>query len=73
MQQIVLFIESNSSPYIKNSEIGNKFINRFAIEEDGNSEVLKILELDFRLFDYRDIPLEQGLDHIFSRLQADSI
>ena len=45
MQNIVLFIAPATSTYNVPSKIGNLFINRFAINEEENSEILKILEL----------------------------
>ena len=47
MQQIVLFTASHRKPYVKSFKIGNLLINRFAIDEDENFEILKILQLDY--------------------------
>ena len=47
MQQIVLFTESSRKPWKKSFKIGNLLMNRFAIDEDENSETLKILDLDY--------------------------
>ena len=45
MQKIILFVEPNDEAFVTPEKIGNLFMNRFAIEEDGSSEILKILEL----------------------------
>ena len=45
-QNIVLFIEQAEQPWQTPSKIANLFINRFAIDEDANHEVLKIYQLD---------------------------
>ena len=46
MQKIVLFIELNDDLWLTPLKIGNLFMNRFAVEEDEASEVLKIFELE---------------------------
>ena len=52
MHQVVLFIESDELDCVKNNEIGNLFMNRFAIEEDANFEILKIFQVEnFSFFD----------------------
>ena len=45
MQKIILFIESNDDAWQKPLKIGNLIMNRFAVEENAASEVLKIFEL----------------------------
>ena len=45
MQNIVLFISPATITYNVPSKIGNLFINRFAIIEEENSEILRIFEL----------------------------
>ena len=45
-QKIVLFIEPNVGACYTPLKIGNLFINRFSVEEDAASEILKILELE---------------------------
>ena len=45
MQKIVLFIEPNERAYETPLKIGNLFMNRFAVDEDAASEILKIFEL----------------------------
>ena len=60
MQNIVLFIAPafNTSTYNVPSKIGNLFINRFAINEEENSEILKIVYLpDLR----QSLYLEEGI------------
>ena len=52
MHQIVLFMHPKKYDYDKHTEIGNLFLNRFAIEEDANFEILKIIYLEDN---YRDI------------------
>ena len=46
MQKIVLFIEPFEARWATPLKIGNLFVNRFAVEEDAASEVLKIFELE---------------------------
>ena len=46
MQIIILFIEPNSEPFETLEKIGNLFVNRFAIGEDGQFEILKIFQLE---------------------------
>ena len=46
MQKIVLFIEPCEEAYMTPLKIENLFMNRFAIDEDAASEILKIFELE---------------------------
>ena len=46
MQKIVLFIEPCGEAFNTPSKIGNLFMNRFAVDEDAASEILKIFELE---------------------------
>ena len=46
MQNIVIFIELTKRKYSEPSKIGNLFINRFIIDEEASSEILKVFELD---------------------------
>ena len=46
MTKIVLFIEPNADAFFTPLKIGNLFMNRFAIDEDAASEILKIFELE---------------------------
>ena len=46
MQKIVLFNEKPLDKYSQHSKIGMMFTNRFAIDEDENSEILKIMEIE---------------------------
>ena len=66
-QKIVLFIEPAEKAYNKPSKIGNLFINRFGIDEDAKNEILKIYQLEYRLYDLT-LTLEQGLDLINKRI-----
>ena len=65
-QKIVLFIEPAARPYDKPSKIGNLFMNRFAIEEDAKSEILKIYLMEYSFYDIWSgcLTLEEGLDLI---------
>ena len=52
MHQVVLFNHPEKRSFVKNNEVGNLFMNRFAIEEDANFEILKIFQVEnFSLFD----------------------
>ena len=46
MQKIVLFIEPSGNAFETPLKIGNLFMNRFAVDEDAASEILKIFELE---------------------------
>ena len=46
MQKIVLFIEPTEDAWGTPFKIGNLFMNRFAVDEDAASEILKIYELE---------------------------
>ena len=61
-QKIVLFIEPAEGPWQKPSKIGNLFMNRFAIDEDANHEILKIYHLENTI--YNQLSSEEGLDLI---------
>ena len=52
MRKIVLFIEPQEEKWITPLKIGNLFMNRFAIDEDGCHEILKIYYLDNTFYDY---------------------
>ena len=49
MQNIILFIEPTETTYYLPSKIGHLFINRFAIDEEERSEILKIFELQDKI------------------------
>ena len=51
MQKIILFVEPIDDAFLTPEKIGNIFMNRFAIEEDDSSEILKIFELDSTAFE----------------------
>ena len=53
MQKLVLFIETPRLPYDFPSNIGDLFMNRFAIDEEANFEILKIFKLEYSYFDFR--------------------
>ena len=63
-QKIVLFIEPAAGPWHKPSKIANLFMNRFAIDEDANHEILKIYHLEYTTKPSLNITLEEGMDHI---------
>ena len=46
MQKVVLFIEPIDELCFTHLKIGNLFMNRFAVDEDAASEILKIFELE---------------------------
>ena len=46
MQKIVLFIQPSKDAWRTPLEIGNLFMNRFALDEDAAFEILKIFELE---------------------------
>ena len=72
-QKIVLFIEPASKPCRKPSKIGNLFMNRFAIDEDAENEILKIYQLEYRIDNWylRWLKVEEGLDFINYRIEYD--
>ena len=45
MQKIVMFIEPSEETFHTPEKIGNRFMNRFAVDEDTSSEILNIYEL----------------------------
>ena len=45
-QKIVLFIESSVEKFVTPSKIGNLFMNRFAIDENAATEIVKIIQLE---------------------------
>ena len=46
MQKIVLLIEPNEDIWSTPLKIGTLFMNRFAVDEDAATEILKIFELE---------------------------
>ena len=46
MQNIVLFFEPSGEEFVTPLKIGNLFMNRFAVDEDAASEILKTFELE---------------------------
>ena len=70
-QNIILFIEPNESPSESTLNIGNLYMNRFAIDEDKASEILKIYQLQERLSNpKRDQEEQKGMDRIIIKLIA---
>ena len=66
MQKIVLFIEPQKLEWSTPLKIGNLFMNRFGIDEDGCNEVLKICYLENIFWDYKigRLTEHEGPDHI---------
>ena len=52
MQKIVLFIEAPRLPFDLPFNIGDLFMNRCAIDEEANFEILKIFKLEYSHFDH---------------------
>ena len=50
MQKIVLFIEPMEEAWSTPLKLGNLFMNRFAVDEDEASEILKIFELETKKY-----------------------
>ena len=69
MQKIVLFIEPQAEKSKTPLKIGNLFMNRFSIDEDGCNETLKIYYLENTFRDYEDGKLtkNEGTDHILQQ------
>ena len=63
-QKIVLFIEPNEFAWQTPLKIGNLFINRFAVDEDAASEVLKIFELEKYPMSFDEEYRQKGMDLI---------
>ena len=45
MQKIILFVEPTDDAWMTPAKAGNLFMNRFAIDEIGSCEILKMFEL----------------------------
>ena len=73
-QKIILFTEPAREAHLKPSQIGNLFMNRFAIDEDAKNEILKIYQLENQLFDLNHgrLSLEEGMDLINYTITYDS-
>ena len=71
MHKIVIFIEPKYAAYEKPTKIGNIFMNRFAIDEEAEIEILKICYLEYNIMDLIDCNStpEEGLDSIFELLK----
>ena len=48
MQKIVLFIESSDKAFFTPFKAANFYMNRFAIDEESNCEIVKIFQLRSR-------------------------
>ena len=70
MQKIVLFIEPQDAKWTTPLNIGNLFMNRFAIDEDGCHEIMKIYYLEKSFMDYDDGKLteQEGPDRILQQI-----
>ena len=66
MQKIVLFIEPQKHKVSTPLKIGNLFMNRFGIEEDGSNEIMQIyyLENTFSDYNHRYLSKKQGPDYM---------
>ena len=64
--KIVLFTEPTTRAWLTPSKIGTLFMNRFAIDEELNHEILKIYHFDNDLWDFHRglLSSEEGLDLI---------
>ena len=74
-QKIVLFISTAFCACQKPSKIGNLFMNRFAIDEDAENEILKIYQLEDTFYKFCGGEFntrEVGLDLINHRIACDS-
>ena len=69
MQKIVLFIEPQKFKSTTPLKIGNLFTNRFAIDEDGCHETLKIYHLENTIWDYEngELTKQEGPDCILQQ------
>ena len=73
MQKIVLFIEPSEEAWRTPLKIGNLFMNRFAVDEDAASEILKIFELGksshgMSAEEKQQKGMDLIIDHLFSGL-----
>ena len=71
MQKIILFMEPTETAYETPVKIGNLFMNRFAIDENDSSEILKIFELH-KTYDFiqmsREDKKQKGMDPVIQIL-----
>ena len=56
------FYKPEAEEFYKPSKIGNLFMNRFAIDEGANHDILKIYHLQNNLDDFYRGSSEEGLD-----------
>ena len=52
MHKIVLFIEETRDRYECPSKIADSIMNRFAIDEEAQFEILKIFKIEYSCFDF---------------------
>lgn len=71
MQKIVLFVKQTQKAYHTPLEIGNLFLNRFSINEDDKSEVLKIFQIENKYdgLDRGFSTRKEGLDFIIYKIE----
>ena len=63
MQKIVLFIEPTDDAFSTPFKVGHLFMNRFAVEESANFEIVEIFELEKSSFKmWHSDPLEYHED-----------
>ena len=71
MQKIILFVEPNDDAFETPAKIGDIFMNRFAIDENDSSEILKIFELH-KTYDFiqmsREDKKQKGMDPVIQIL-----
>ena len=73
MQKIVLFVEPSYQSFWKSANIGDIFMNRFAIDENASCEILKSFELGKTAVEiswsFGEVLAEErkkkGMDHFF--------
>lgn len=72
MHKIVILIEATYATYEIPTKIGNIFMNRFAIDDDLEIEILKICYLEHNLLELTksDLTPEEGLDSNFLLLKV---
>ena len=69
MQKIVLFIEPQKRKCDTPLKIGNLFMNRFGIDEDGSHEIMKIYHFQNTSIDYYlgKLTKNEGTDRILQQ------
>ena len=75
MHKIVIFIEASRHGYEFPSKIADSIMNRLAIDEEANFEILKIFKVEYSYFDFfwgnldkpeirHSLNIDKGLDPI---------